>query len=508
MEQVARRESHAQAPGVLHDAETGLTFDGHAIDFVTGKVVGAPRDLSAASKESLDISLLVKAVQGDRIAQLAVSPTGNPADAIPVALDRLRRKIDSYRDFDERYPGFGGFLPWFRIDGPPGRRKMEPLSDWKDRIPALDNGQLAWSVYHAASALKAAGYRDLAAKYDAHLKLMSKHVVGMFFDPVEQTIRAEARIVGPNRKAPNENRYVTNPDNLYYLNDSSEGLLMVHFADLFGTWAPAHARSDQSPTRTSAAPSPSTTVTAHTDAVKFDDAPSARDALWTIPRHIPATFVTRAGSRITTERGWRFSSHEEWGYLMLPFRDIPIANALFVNAQRARTAFAADEGRPGLYASTHLPQVGNASPLYENRMGIPSIATEGTEAMSVYAPYAAFPLALVDKNMFATWMKNMLSAPRMFGEHGIGESFDGAGNAIAPVLTWDGKALPLLAWSGGISSDVRAALQRDGKYDRFLATVAAGYRRFTMATLEGANVPLSPPSAGVPRAMSDFSRSP
>src|SRR4051812_905221 len=50
MEIVARRESNAQRPGVMHDHETGLTYDGHPIDFATGKLTGVPRNLSAASK--------------------------------------------------------------------------------------------------------------------------------------------------------------------------------------------------------------------------------------------------------------------------------------------------------------------------------------------------------------------------------------------------------------------------------------------------------------------------
>lgn len=471
MQQVARREAHAQRPGVMFDGETGLTFDGHAIDFHTGQLVGGPRNWSAPSKESLDITLLVKAVQGDKVARLAVSPTGKPDDAVRVAIDRLSRKIDAYQRFHEQYPSFGGFLPWFKVAGAPGQRRMEPMPGWHDRAPALDNGQLAWSVYHAAAALREAGHPELAAKYDAQLALMKKNVVRIFFDPAEQTMRAEARMTAPNKLAPHEQTYVTNPDNPYYLNDSSEGLMMVHFADLFGEWKGQEA---------------------------------ARAAMWSIPRHAPATYVTADGERITTDREWRFSSHEEWGYLVLPLRDVPVADRLFVNAQRARTAFSADGQRPGLYASTHRPVRSPDEPLtYENRVGIRSIATPGTRAMSVYAPYAAAPLALVDKRVFATWLKNMTRAPRMFGENGVGESFSGSGKAFAPVLTWDGKVLPLVAWSGGIAREVREQLKKDGKYDRFVETVTNSYGD-AFSKIEGEGVPLRAPTAGVPQGMSDF----
>ncbi len=509
MDTVARREANAQAPGVMHDHETGLTFDGHAIDFKSGQLVGGPRNWSAASKESLDVTLLVKAVQGDRVAQLSISPTGKPADAVPVALDRLNKKIESYRDFHKRNPGFGGFLPWFTVAGAPGQRKMEPMPDWKDRVPALDNGQLAWSLYHAATALREAGHHELADKYEAHERLMAENVVRMFFDPAERTLRAEAKMVPPsNGIAPaslpaKANQYVTNPDNKYYLNDSAEGLLMVHYADLFGKWRGA-SDAGRTASADGASNAAHASETAHTENVTFKDRPSARDALWTIPRHKPATFVNKAGERITVDEGWRFSSHEDWGHTVLPFRDVAVANALFLNAQSARTGFAADGGHPGLYASTHMPQVGNKPPIYENKMGIPSISMKGTEAIPVYAPYAAFPLALADKRMFATWLKNMISTPRMFGPNGIGESFHGNGKAMAPLLTWDGKVLPLVAWSGGVSDEIRTNLKRDGKYERFLATVTSGYGRFPAESIEGRHVPMSPPTKATPRGMSDF----
>lgn len=492
MDNVARRESHAQAPGVMHDHETGLTFDGHAIDFATGQLVGGPRNWSAPSKESLDITLLVKAVQGDRVARLALSPSGKPEDAVPVAIERLTRKIESYHDFDKRHPGFGGFLPWFTVAGEPGERHMEPMGDWGDRVPALDNGQLAWSLYHAATALKDAGHPELAAKYQAHEKLMSKNVVRMFFDPVEKTLRAEAKMLEGASVAPKNNRYITNPDNKYYLNDNAEGLLMVHYADLFGKWKDV-----------ADVPGTHVSETAHTDNVKLTERASVRDELWTIPRRSPATYVSGAGEKITTEARWRSSAHEDWGHTVLPFRDVAIANRLFLNEQSVRTGFAAEGGRPGLYASTHLPQVGNAPPVYENKMGIPAIGMKGTEAIPVYAPYAAFPLALADKKIFGTWMKNMLDSPRTFGPNGIGESFNGNGKEIAPLLTWDGKALPLVAWSGGVTSEIRANLKRDGKYDRFISTVTAGYARFSTDTI-GDHFPISVPTKATPRGMSDF----
>jgi hypothetical protein len=471
IEKVARRESNSQRPGVMYDGETGLTYDGHAIDSKTGKLTGGPRNWSAASKESLDIMMLVKAVQGDKASQLAISRSGRPEDAVGTALDRLGRKIDSYASFNQRYPAFGGFLPWFKVEGKPGERRMVPMADWKNKAPGLDNGQLAWSVYHAARALRASGHPQLAAKYEAQFSMMKGNVVKMFYDPGRQALRAEARFRGPQNRAPRDNEYENNKDNDYYLEDAAEGMAMVHFADLFGNWR---------------------------------SAPGGQAAIWANARRDPAQFATADGRRITVVRGWRFSSHEDWAHLILPINDVPVASTLYANAQRVRTTFAAEGGRPGLFASTHVPQDGDGPTAYENAMGVPSVATAGTAALPVYAPYAAFPLALVNKPLYVTWLKNMLEAPRMFGPNGIGESFRQDGRAIAPLLTWDGKVLPIVAYSGGIAADVRKMLQADGVYSRFIDTVRRDYRKFDTIPIVGTDVPIAPPSAGVAKGSPDF----
>jgi len=138
-----RRERRFYQPGVSYDAETGLTFDGHPIDRATGELAGAPRNWSAASKESLHIILLAKAISGDPVARGLVTPDpADPKKAVDRALDVLSRKIATYRRFDERNPGFGGFLPWFKVAG----GELAPMDGWSDRVPGLDNGQLAWSL--------------------------------------------------------------------------------------------------------------------------------------------------------------------------------------------------------------------------------------------------------------------------------------------------------------------------------------------------------------------------
>jgi hypothetical protein len=454
--QVAARERRFYQPGVSYDPETGLTFDGHPIDRVTGELRGKPRNWSAASKESLHIILLAKAVAGDEIAQALITPDpADPSQAVARALDVLGKKIATYRRFHRKNPGFAGFLPWFKVE----QGEMVPMDGWTDRVPGLDNGQLAWSLYMAEGALREAGHRDLAAAYRRHLDLMARNVVDVFYDPAGRHFRGEAAIERGGGVAAGANRYGNRG---YLIEDAYEGLLLVHFADLMGDWR---------------------------------NHPAGRDAVWREPRRKPASFRD-GGERITVAEGHWFSSHEDWGFLVLPFRDVPIADRLYSNGQAVRTRYSARNGYSGLFASTHRPVANGAEELaYENSAGIQEVARDKVRTGDpIFAPYAAFPLALVDQRLFAGWMKSMLDRPGVFGPYGMGESYSDDGKT-APLLTWDGKALPMIAWMGGVSDEIRRGLQRDGTYRTFRSRVEHDYRLFRKISVEAAPF-AAPPQGG------------
>jgi hypothetical protein len=48
----------------------------------------------------------------------------------------METKLQTYLKFNETYPGFGGFLPWFTSS----TQDITPTWDWINRVPALDNG--------------------------------------------------------------------------------------------------------------------------------------------------------------------------------------------------------------------------------------------------------------------------------------------------------------------------------------------------------------------------------
>jgi hypothetical protein len=474
MQRVIAAERKFYQPGISYDGVTGMTYDGHPVDIRTGKPYALPRTWSAASKESLHLIMLVKAVEGDPVAQALLTPDpSRPEAAVQVALDVLARKIATYQRFDREYPGFGGFLPWYQVidgkvspttglqPGQAGPPAPAHVANWTYRVPGLDNGQLAWSLYHAANALRDRGHTKLANAYQGHVDKMKRNVVKIFYDRDVKQLRAEAKLEHSNQVPVEANRYSNNQAK-YLLDDAYEGTMLVHFADSFGDWTGVE---------------------------------EGRDAMFATPRREPATYA--AGTQpVSVVKGHWFSSHEDWGFMILPTRDLPIADRLFVNGQRARTQHAARMGHTGLFASTHLPVRRNTFGLgYRSAAGIQEIAKEPVAGgKPVFAPYAAFPLALTDSRLFASWLGSMLRQPGQFGELGIGESYSEDGKS-SPVATWDGKALPMVAYMGGITSDIRRFLQRDGKYDLFMRRVKDDYRLFDKVDIKGEGVPFHAPPA-------------
>jgi len=79
--------------------------------------------------------LYAHAVAGFSEAARFLSPD-HPAAAPQLAASIMETKLQTYLSFNEAYPGFDGFLPWFTSD----TQYITPTSDWVNRVPALDNG--------------------------------------------------------------------------------------------------------------------------------------------------------------------------------------------------------------------------------------------------------------------------------------------------------------------------------------------------------------------------------
>eukprot|EP01028_Stygiella_incarcerata_P001319 TRINITY_DN1217_c0_g1_i3.p1 TRINITY_DN1217_c0_g1~~TRINITY_DN1217_c0_g1_i3.p1 ORF type:complete len:485 (+),score=127.43 TRINITY_DN1217_c0_g1_i3:97-1551(+) len=393
--------------------ETGLSYDGSQIDMNTGELVASGLHFwSAASKESLHISIFAQFLKGNARAQRVV-----PFSKEEV-LELLGKKITTYEEFFHRFPGYGGFLPWYFIKN----GTVVPANGWENQTPSLDNGQLAWALYALKRVLLAIGEKDLAQRYGMQWDLMRHTAMALFWNETMHSIRPVAGIKDTS-KSPLE------PGNVFqpvcggppcWLDDFYEGDLFAHFLQL-------HA----------------------------DPRPSDLDfqAMWqgkmkkleSVDYVIPSS----PDKKITVMRGWWFSSHETWPILLMPFNDCTLHRRIYNNMERCRTWNSREKEIPGLYASvTDL----SSTPGYISATGIQEVAFQKVLRTDVVTPYATFPTLMANETVGALWLWNMLRGDRMQGPMGTTEGVSIHGNDISNVVTWDSKMTTVTALLGGIIS--------------------------------------------------------
>lgn len=129
-------EGQFHAPNISYNAENGMSYDGSYLEIDTGlRNASLPKPFSAASKEAMQIMLYAKVISGDWKAEKYIN-FQHPEKSKAAVAEIMEKKLETYLKFNETYPGFGGWLPWFLAD----EKEIKPTADWENRIPALDNG--------------------------------------------------------------------------------------------------------------------------------------------------------------------------------------------------------------------------------------------------------------------------------------------------------------------------------------------------------------------------------
>lgn len=405
--------------------ESGLTYDGWNLDPVTREPL-EPRRFSAASKECLDLGLLIKALYGEPLLGKLVSPEA-PEKAPQVAAEILARKVRSYQAYRGAYPGFAGYFTWF-VSG----EKAHPMKGWQKAIPTLDLGEMLWALLLAERALFETGYPEIARSYSKLNTALQQKAKEVMFHPDKVGVRGRVEISDP-----------LSADALY----SGEGLMTgehgVHEGQMLLLYMSLYGG-----------------LTEKESAQVWDDVSMRRI------EHPDGT----------TWQGFWGSPHEQWGYLFLPYRDLPEYRQLFRIREKIRTYNARRRGYPGFGASAHRPS-GNG---YMSAAGIEGVGSQPLEYQDTYTPYGAFPLLLEFSgqdvgNVGLLWLHNMLSGPGMQGPFGAAESGDNKGTSSPPIKTIDATFTTLLALSGGLEKEMADMLKAHGCYDRFVEILRREY---------------------------------
>jgi len=438
----------------------GITAAGLTCDHQYVNADGSPgwRGLyTAGSKESLHIGMLALVVSGTPLAWHWIDGAEDAEAAATAAVSMLNTVASAYERHLAQCPACGGFLAWKGVsdDG------FDDHTDG-DSLHALDNGQLAWSMVAAAQALDDRGEAAAATRYTALVATMAA-AAPVLFVKADGGVAITANILDVSATVDEDNREQTAGS----MCDPFEGELMIMFIDLLGGLAA-----------------------------------EARDALWaSYPCGYSA--VNYEDDRlpngpITVQRGWRYSTHEAWKYLVLPYLEVPLVKRLVLNCEKARTWNAKLRGLPGLLASVYIRAESAAvSPQYRDTMGIVELSSGGYtpapyEELSV-TPYAAYSLILAERGMGLAWHRAMLARPLMQSTQGSVDSSEAYGDArVATIYTWDAKVTTNLASLGGLGGLLGRYLSAVGKRERFDTLVAQLHETYD-GNLLGEETPIAPP---------------
>jgi hypothetical protein len=467
-------------PGTAYHPTLGTTFDGARFDFFSGRPFGVRKSITVGSKEAVHLSILAACIASNHPARLFVSPADTNAASL-VATNLIIRKLNAWDEFDQRFPGFGKWLPWMVYAQDklwPALNPDNPLQTWTNRLPSLDNGEWAVALLQIEGDLRNAGFTNLAERVWSRLTDMRTHAVRIFIEPTTNLVRGVVHIAHPELSPTNPAQLYTNDilEGGYFANDAYEGEMIALFLDLFGEWPN----------------------------------PANREALWQ-KRRTATNFVV-GETNITVQVGYRFSAHEDWGFLQWPYLDIPRASNTFYNGQVARTYFSATNGIPGLFAAAHRPLTGNEELRYDGRPGIPALAQPSEQTNTVVdmvSAYGSFPLMLVDRRIGLAWLDIMLDGAKAQSASGIADSLSTDGSAVAPLVTWDVNGLAALSVivasrvAGTGEHPLKQHLVRHGVYSRASMLISNEYAE-AFPSVEATGLSLAPPTATVPLLLPDF----
>ncbi|EWG53954.1 hypothetical protein FVEG_12278 [Fusarium verticillioides 7600] len=365
--------------------------------------------------DALQIMLYAQAISGSKEAARFLTP--NNLKAAPgFAASIMETKLKTYSQFNQTYPGFGGFLPWIKTD----TTTISPQDGWDDRVPGLDNGELIWAVYACIEALQKQSnhkFHKIADGWQTWFNYVASTAPKIFYIGEGKVCAVTA--IGDQTLPVNDKKQSYKCESETYLDDPYEGELLTYFFQFF------------------------------TDLSKKD-----KQTLWEYKRaKLEKAEYNKGGvGPITVRKGFWFSSHEIWNQLELPYHDVDIVSRLFKNGERARTCNSVVTKTPGLYASVNNSTDPKTDEIigYISPAGIPSIASQKDQELDVITPYGVFPVVLFDKAVGMAWWRNMIVGKKMQNPYGSTESTRVDGKGVSALVTWDSKVTTVLSLMNGV----------------------------------------------------------
>lgn len=406
------------------------------------------------------------ALAGNKNAAAFVYPQ-NPSDAPEWAAAILNTKLQTYLAFNQTYPGFGGFLPWFLAN----ETAIRPTGDWVNRVPALDNGELIWAVYGLVEVLHQSNrseFRQLGDSWETWLNYTKENAARVFYLGGGRVCAVTQLNQTQTPTSPSQN-YTCEGGDTSVLNDPYEGELFTWWLYFYGNLNSYNKSALWDFKR------PQLKALNYTGSIvntTFNDHVLTNYSGLSVQ---PPSIVP-----ITVQEGFWFSSHEQWKILEMPYLDVDIVRRVFHNAERVRTCNSRIMGQnPGMFASVNdiTDPITGQIDTYISAAGIPSVASQQDQRLDVVTPYSVFPTILFNQSVGLVWYKNMLDAKAMQNPYGSTESFRRDGTGVSAFVSWDSKVTTIVALLGGVGDFVGAKMKRDGIYDEFINVTNYEYGR-------------------------------
>jgi len=374
------KESTYFRPGVGLDEQSGMPYD-HVRIRLKENLLSEVGNYTAASKLSLLIPYLVKVIQQKPEFQKA-SLNAESAKSL------LKKNLETILTFIEKYPDYGGFLPWVDI------RPNGTIAPANTKMPSLDNGQLTWALAAVVAAFEDSAAEDLAELSSLASTILSFQNYWKFYDPQTGMLHGTIQV------DPATHQWYG--DQTYYLNDMFEGTLAVLWGVL----------NQQIP-----------------------------EEAWYHLAIPTAEYSTQEKEQITTFAGFRASFHEHWALGFLPVLDSALG-PLYQNFLYAQTDYAWRNHMPGFLSTAYDPKG-----IYR-QMGISEIAYNPVDRNDVSVFFATAMSMLIAPEVGASWLSQFYNFKKFVSPYGALESVGRDG--YSDILTADAKGMTLLAAGGGV----------------------------------------------------------
>jgi len=375
--------------GIGMDSHTGMPYD-HIRIRLKENLLSEVGNYTAASKLSLMIPFLMKIIQKNPyLRQVKITPEE--------ATVKLRQTLRTLLNYSEKYPDYGGFLPWVDI------RPNGTIAPASTKVPSLDNGQMTWALAAVVAAFEDSSDPELRKIASMAQKFLHGQSYKKFYDPKLKLLHGTIQYDTEARE--------WSGDKTYYLNDMFEGTLAV-------LWGVLHGQIPE----------------------------EAWDNL-----EIPTIeYITESGEKITTLAGFRASFHEHWALAYLPFMESALA-PLYQNYLYAQADHAHRNHLPGFISTAYDPKG-----IYR-QMGIDSIAYEKVDRTDVAVLFATAMAMLISPSVGASWLIKFYAFKNFLTPYGGYESVGRDG--YADIFTADAKGMTLLASSGGVVDEINKYLR-------------------------------------------------